>query len=155
MLQIIPIEFLAHVPTFYPVIFYPVHMCSNQLCRHCCCRGQKNRHANLEIQAPERVKSTVSLIMNPLNLMKNWLQYIHLESSDTAYKCHKQCIFVGHHSHTHRLCSLCMHYYAFCSCAHDWPHMYVQVKVVKSIIMSKLQQMQDAWGMCSIELQFG
>ena len=29
------------------------------------------------------------------------LASVHLESSGTVYKRHKECIYVGHHGHTH------------------------------------------------------
>ena len=55
------------------------------------------------------------------------------ELSGTAYKRHKLCILVGHHSHTNRPCPLCiMHVFS----AHAHNCMGVLVKVVDIICPS-------------------
>ena len=38
------------------------------------------------------------------------LASVYLELSSTAYKRHKWCIFVGHHSHAYQPCPYCLPY---------------------------------------------
>ena len=81
------------------------------------------------------------------------LATICLESSGTAYKHQKQCILVGHRSHAHRPCPLCICMCFLLMCMTG----LVQVKVVDSICPScMIMQMsyvicpvQGAWDRCS------
>ena len=94
---------------------------------------------NLEMYAPERVVSTT-------NMSKNRLQYA--QNRMTWPASYKSCILVGHRSHAHSLCLLCiMHVFLLMHTTG-----LVRVGKGRQHHMSKLHDNADARrarGMCS------